>query len=66
MGRTATSQRQTIREQNIRLFALDAFRIAREEAGDPELRLRMQGIAFQGAFFAATTVAQDAGLARLN
>lgn len=54
--------RQTIREQEIRLFTLDAFRIAREEAGDPELRLRMQGIAFQGAFFAATPLAQQAGL----
>ena len=54
--------RKTIREQKIRLFSLDAFRIAREEASDPELRLRMQGIAFQGAFFAATAIARQAGL----
>ena len=35
---------------------------ARDEATDPELQLRMQGIAFQGAFFAATPVAAQAGL----
>ena len=56
------SARKAIRDRDIRLFTLDAFRIAREEAGDPELRLRMQGIAFQGAFFAATPLAEQAGL----
>ena len=49
-------------DKRIRLFALDAFRIAREEASDPELQLRMQGIAFQGAFFAASPVMEEAGL----
>jgi len=53
---------QEIARRNIRLFYLDAFRIAREEASDAELQLRMQGIAFQGAFFAASPVAQQAGL----
>ena len=53
---------QIIADQQIRLFYLDAFNIAREEATDPELQLRMQGIAFQGAFFAASPVAQQAGL----
>ena len=43
------------REQ-IRVFYLDAFKIAREEATDPELQFRMQGNAFQGAFFAASPV----------
>jgi pyruvate-ferredoxin/flavodoxin oxidoreductase len=46
--------RKTIVENDIRVFYLDAFRIARDEATDPELQLRMQGIAFQGAFFAAS------------
>ncbi len=46
--------RRQIAERDIRLFCLDGFRIAREEATDPDLHLRMQGIAFQGAFFAAT------------
>jgi len=49
-------------DKKIRVFALNGFRIAREEATDPELQLRMQGIAFQGAFFAASPVMQQAGL----
>ena len=46
--------RKQIVENDIRVFYLDAFRIARDEATDPELQLRMQGIAFQGAFFATS------------
>jgi pyruvate-ferredoxin/flavodoxin oxidoreductase len=53
---------QVIVDKGIRLFYLDAFNIAREEATDPELHLRMQGIAFQGAFFAASPVAEQTGL----
>jgi len=49
-------------DKKIRVFYLDAFRIAREEATDPDLQLRMQGIAFQGAFFAASPVMEQAGL----
>jgi pyruvate-ferredoxin/flavodoxin oxidoreductase len=41
-----------IEDKKIRLFYLDAFKIARDEATDVDLQLRMQGIAFQGAFFA--------------
>jgi len=48
-------------DNEIQIFYLDAFRIAREEATDPELQLRMQGNAFQGAFFAATTIMLDCG-----
>ena len=44
--------RQTIRERKIKLYVLDAFAIARKEASDVELRYRMQGAAFMGAFFA--------------
>ncbi len=51
-----------ILDKKIRLFYLDAFKIAREEATDPDLQLRMQGIAFQGAFFAASPVMSEAGL----
>ncbi len=47
--------------KNIQVFYLDAFKIAREEASDADLQLRMQGNAFQGAFFAATSVMQKAG-----
>jgi pyruvate-ferredoxin/flavodoxin oxidoreductase len=46
--------RKTIVENEIRVFYLDAFKIARDEATDVELQLRMQGIAFQGAFFATS------------
>lgn len=53
---------QIIVEKNIRVFYLDAFKIAREEATDPELQLRMQGIAFQGAFFASSPLMQQNGL----
>jgi pyruvate-ferredoxin/flavodoxin oxidoreductase len=43
--------RATIRARKVRVFAFDAFQIAREEASDAELRYRMQGAAFMGAFF---------------
>jgi pyruvate-ferredoxin/flavodoxin oxidoreductase len=49
-------------DNEIRVFYLDAFQIAREEAGAAELQLRMQGIAFQGAFFAASPTMKNAGL----
>jgi pyruvate-ferredoxin/flavodoxin oxidoreductase len=54
--------REIIIENDIRVFYLDAFRIAREEATDPELHLRMQGIAFQGAFFATSPLLDQHGL----
>ncbi len=57
----AEPYRGIIVERKIQLFYLDAFQIAREEASDPDLQLRMQGIAFQGAFFAASPVAEQAG-----
>lgn len=49
-------------DNNIRIFFIDGFKIAREEATDSELQLRMQGIAFQGAFFAAAPLMEQAGL----
>jgi pyruvate-ferredoxin/flavodoxin oxidoreductase len=49
-------------DNDIRIFYIDGFKIAREEATDPELQLRMQGIAFQGAFFAAAPLMEKAGL----
>ena len=54
--------RKFIVDHNIRLFYIDAFKIAREEASNPELQFRMQGIAFQGAFFAASPVMASANL----
>jgi pyruvate-ferredoxin/flavodoxin oxidoreductase len=53
---------KVIIDNDIRIFYIDGFNIAREEATDPELQLRMQGIAFQGAFFAASPLMEKAGL----
>jgi pyruvate-ferredoxin/flavodoxin oxidoreductase len=54
--------RKYIVDHEIRIFFLDGFRIAREEASDPELQYRMQGNAFQGAFFAASPLMERSGL----
>ena len=53
-------------DNEIRIFYIDGFKIAREEATDPELQLRMQGIAFQGAFFAASPLMKTAGLSEVE
>ncbi len=53
---------RVIIDNDIRIFYIDGFKIAREEATDPELQLRMQGIAFQGAFFEASPLMEKAGL----
>ena len=54
--------RRTIRELGIKVYSLDAFQIATEEASDPELRYRMQGAAFMGAFFAASPLMEREGI----
>jgi len=54
--------RQTIRERKIKLYVLDAFAIARKEASDVELRYRMQGAAFMGAFFATSPLLAHEGV----
>jgi pyruvate-ferredoxin/flavodoxin oxidoreductase len=56
--------RKQIVENDVRVFYLDAFQIARDEATDPELQLRMQGIAFQGAFFATSPLLEKHGLSQ--
>ncbi len=53
---------RVIIDNDIKVFYIDGFKIAREEATDPELQLRMQGIAFQGAFFAASPLMSKAKL----
>jgi pyruvate-ferredoxin/flavodoxin oxidoreductase len=53
---------QYIVDNGIRVFYLDAFKIAREESSNVDLQLRMQGNAFQGAFFRASDVKERAGL----
>jgi pyruvate-ferredoxin/flavodoxin oxidoreductase len=54
--------RRTIREKEVKVYALDAFGIASAEASDPELRYRMQGVAFMGAFFRCAPLAQQEGM----
>jgi len=47
---------RSIREKNLRVFHLDGFGIARDETDQADLQYRMQGAAFQGAFFRASPV----------
>jgi pyruvate-ferredoxin/flavodoxin oxidoreductase len=51
-----------IRTNEIRVYALDGFAIASEEASKAELRYRMQGAAFMGAFFRVSPLAEREGL----
>ena len=53
---------EIIVQNDIRVFYVDGFKIAREIASTPELEFRMQGIAFMGAFFAASPVMAQAKL----
>ncbi|MGD2123653.1 MAG: 2-oxoacid:acceptor oxidoreductase family protein, partial [Gemmatimonadota bacterium] len=53
---------ETIRRKNIRVFGLDGFKIAAEESRNPDLRYRMQGAAFMGAFFRASRFMDQEGL----
>lgn len=55
---------QTIRAKKIKVFAVDGFNIALSEASKPELRFRMQGVAFMGAFFNAAPLMSTHGLSR--
>ena len=60
-GTLPARARATIRERKISLYVLDAFAIAREEASDAELRYRMQGAAFLGAFFRTSPMMAQEG-----
>jgi pyruvate-ferredoxin/flavodoxin oxidoreductase len=57
----AATQR-TIRERHITLGYLDAFKIAMDEASEAELRYRMQGAAFMGAFFRLGPLMEQEGV----
>lgn len=54
--------RQAITDKHIKFYLLDAFKIAASEASDVELRYRMQGTAFMGAFFAVSPLAKSEGI----
>ncbi|MFW5950918.1 MAG: 2-oxoacid:acceptor oxidoreductase family protein [Gemmatimonadota bacterium] len=51
-----------IRQNDIRVYGLDGFAIASQEASAAELRYRMQGAAFMGAFFRVSPLAEQEGL----
>ncbi|PFG15604.1 pyruvate-ferredoxin/flavodoxin oxidoreductase [Propionicimonas paludicola] len=53
--------RRVIRERNIRFLVIDAFKIARSHAPNPELETRMMGIAFIGAILGNVTGIAKAG-----
>ena len=57
----ATAQRD-IRDKQLSVYLVDAFKIASEEASDPELRYRMQGAAFMGAFFKVAPLMKQGSL----
>jgi pyruvate-ferredoxin/flavodoxin oxidoreductase len=54
--------RREIREKDIKVYFVDGFKIASDEASDPELRYRMQGAAFMGAFFRTAGLMEREGL----
>ena len=53
-----------IREHNIRVFALDTVKIAREVSTRPELEQRMQGIVLLGVFLKNTPFIEQKGLSQ--
>ena len=50
-----------IHDRHLRVYLLDGFGIAGAEASDVELRYRMQGAAFMGAFFAVSGLGERHG-----
>ncbi len=56
-----TDAQQAIKDRKLHIHGLNGFKIAMEEASDPELRYRMQGAAFMGAFFRCSGVAEREG-----
>ena len=57
--RVPKKYRDFVKENNIRIFILPGFKIAREATSRPELQLRMQGNSFLGAFFRVSTFLDD-------
>ena len=54
--------RKIIRDRQLRVFHLDAFAIARAETEVADLQFRMQGAAFQGAFFRTSPILERESL----
>ncbi|MBI1839474.1 MAG: 2-oxoacid:acceptor oxidoreductase family protein, partial [Verrucomicrobia bacterium] len=60
--RIPARHRQFVQENNIRIFILPGFDVARKATTRPELQLRMQGNAFLGAFFRVSSFLKDYGI----
>ena len=59
-NRIPHQNQHTIREKKVRVYYCDMVRIAREEADEPDLQMRMQGIVLLGAFLKLTPYAKEA------
>lgn len=60
--RIPAHHRQFVQENNIRVFILPGFDIARKATSQPELQLRMQGNSFLGAFFRVSPFLKTFGI----
>ena len=60
--RIPAKYRQFVRDNNIHVFILPGFDIARKATNKPELQLRMQGNSFLGAFFRVSSFLQEFGI----
>ncbi|MBW7894202.1 MAG: 2-oxoacid:acceptor oxidoreductase family protein [Opitutaceae bacterium] len=60
--RIPAKYRQWVQENNIRIFILPGFDIARKATDKPELQLRMQGNSFLGAFFRVSPFLKEYGI----
>ena len=60
--RVPTKYRQWIQDNNIRIFILPGFEIARKATTQTELQLRMQGNSFLGAFFRVSPFLKTFGI----
>jgi pyruvate-ferredoxin/flavodoxin oxidoreductase len=58
--RIPAENQKYIREKKARVYFCDMVRIAREEANEPDLQMRMQGIVLLGAFLKLTPYAKEA------
>ena len=60
--RIPDEHKETIRNQNLRLYFADMVSIAREVASVADLEMRMQGIVLLGAFLKLTPYAESSGM----
>ena len=60
--RIPARHRQFVRDNNIRIFILPGFDIARKATERPDLQLRMQGNSFLGGFFRVSSFLADYGI----